>query len=168
MATQKQKFELFQRLAALGFTFEEAQKLRKIEMTLSRWSTAECNGEIQRDAKRDASGAPIEGTDGEGLPRRYWQSCSGEMRHGSIIADREKGALQRLAEIVKARNSREVIHDAFTIGTGMPIPNPENANFLFAYHQGDPRGCSLYLVTRAQLGTAEIDSVYYRGIAVCA
>jgi hypothetical protein len=37
------------------------------------------------------------------------------------------------------------------------------------YHQGDPRGCTLYLVLKADVKPGEhIDQVYTRGIAVCA
>lgn len=49
MNTTKAKFELISRLRELGFSYEEAAELRRIEMTLSRWSEAECNGEIERD-----------------------------------------------------------------------------------------------------------------------
>jgi hypothetical protein len=52
MATQKQKFELYSRLGELGFSYDEAVQLRRIEMTLSRWSEAECNGEIERNEEK--------------------------------------------------------------------------------------------------------------------
>jgi hypothetical protein len=42
MSTQKQKFELFARLQAMGFTYEESAQLRRIEMTLQRWAEREC------------------------------------------------------------------------------------------------------------------------------
>ena len=44
---------------------------------------------------------------------------------------------------------------------------PNNAAFILPYHQTDPRGCALYLLTRAQLGADNIESVYTRGLAVC-
>ncbi len=50
MSTQKAKFQLFARLAELGFTYEESAQLRRIEMMLQRW--AECgndSGHIERD-----------------------------------------------------------------------------------------------------------------------
>jgi len=60
------------------------------------------------------------------------------------IPDREKGALKRLAEIMS-------LHPEF-------IP----------YHQGDCRGCNLYLVPKDAIKSGEnIGSVYTRGIAVC-
>lgn len=61
------------------------------------------------------------------------------------IADRERGALRRLAAIMAPRKRRFV-----------------------AYHQGDPRGCALYIVPRKEIpaGTS-LESVYNRGLAIC-
>ena len=142
MSTQKQKFELFQRLQALGFTYEESQQLRRIEMTLHRWAEAECNGDIQRDEKTQKPHRPY----GLGF--------------GDPIADREAGALNRLKTIVDARNARHSSDD------------------VLPYHQGDPRGCALYLVKRSQLprethhdhklAGASLNQYYNRGLAVSA
>lgn len=71
------------------------------------------------------------------------------------VADREAGALKRLAKIVHARNHREVAC-------------PTDPEQVIAYHQPDCRGCNLYLLTREQIGCDTIDSVYTRGLAVCA
>ena len=64
-------------------------------------------------------------------------------------ADKEAGALKRLKKIIDIRNAREkdeVVH----------------------YYQGDPRGCSLYILRKADIRKDErIDSIYTRGIAVC-
>ncbi len=81
-------------LTALGFTFAEAQRLRRIEMTLSRWSTEECNGTIQRD-----------GEDGDGKPYRTYGGYVGGLnqepgRH--FIPDREAGARKQLDAIMAA------------------------------------------------------------------
>jgi hypothetical protein len=59
------------------------------------------------------------------------------------IADRERGALKRLKAIMANHPS------------------------LIAYHQGDPRGCALYIVPTAELRGSPIDQVYNRGVAVC-
>ena len=64
--------------------------------------------------------------------------------------------------IVEARNSRGDRHDI-----AMTPYGPNNAAFILPYHQTDPRGCALYLLTRAQLGADNIESVYTRGLAVC-
>ncbi len=156
MSTQKAKFELFARLQALGFTYDEAASLRRIEMTLHRWAEAECNGEIQREEKFDARGWDT----GEGKPFRvYGQSHQNRYP----IADREAGALKRGKAIVQARNDR-VCH------------GHRHENFVHLYQQGDPRGCALYLVTNRELrkhcdrpseGNLPIDQCYSRGLAVC-
>jgi len=76
-------------LRSLGFTNEEADKLRRISMTLRRWFELECGtngGCIERD------------DDG----RTYWKSEHSGWR--TRTADRETGALKRLQNIMKARN----------------------------------------------------------------
>lgn len=148
MSTQKQKFELISRLRDMGFTFEEAVALRRIEMTLIRWAEAECNGEIERD----------EGTD---KPRRNsaaWINGHARERVAWPIADREAGALRRLKAIVDACNEREAakVH-------GQPY------DAIRFYHQGDPRGCALYLVRVSAIPDGgELGQYYTRGLAVCA
>jgi hypothetical protein len=81
-----------------------------------------------------------DGDSGDGVP--YWRSADG--RHGHRIPDREAGALRRLARVME-------LH-----------PN------LVAYHQGDPRGCALYILSKHDIpeGTS-IDSIYSRGVAIC-
>ena len=183
MSTQKRKFELFTRLQALGFTYDEAAQLRRIEMTLQRWAERECGDgsswAIERDdehaltctqcghvewsseplsgncpkcgdcapIRHIATGKPFNVYHGEGKPRRY------------PIADREAGALRRLAAIVKARNLRESPSEFMQVNA---------QDWILPYHQGDCRGCMVYLVTRSQLGDSPIAQVYNRGVAVCA
>ena len=149
MSTQKRKFELFSRLQKLGFTYDESAQLRRIEMTLSRWSEAECNGEIERN---EETGKP------ERVSRCYLSGYSSK-RVAWPCADREAGALRRLKAIVDGRNARHSSDD------------------VLPYHQGDPRGCSLYLVKRSDLlpqaqthaeAVKILDQYYTRGLAVCA
>jgi hypothetical protein len=67
------------------------------------------------------------------------------------IADREAGALKRLAAIVTARNGRS-----------------RRGDRVFPYHQGDCRGASLYIVRSCDLREGEkLEQVYTRGLAVC-
>ncbi len=197
MSTQKRKFELFSRLQNLGFTYDESCALRRIEMTLSRWSERECGdgsdwaieraeprklaichdpkftdglrvvaldyhgrfvetvkhlpAHLKQDTNPDVfpaeaiailarlqqreneiEGKPFNVYHGEGKPRRY------------PIADREAGALRRLQAIVNARNDRDP-RGSITSKTGT----------ILWYHQGDPRGCSLYLVPVAELEKGE-------------
>jgi hypothetical protein len=119
-------------LAMAGIAQEDAIALRRISMALHNWHELECgaaHGAIER-----------EGPNGEGKPR--WRYLDG--RAGGYIADREAGALKRLAKIM-AR-----------------YPG-------FAYYvQGDPRGCALYILRPGDVPEgATIASCYNRGIAVC-
>lgn len=142
MSTQKRKFELFTRLQSLGFTYDEAAALRRIEMTLHRWAEAECNGDIERN---ETTGKPI---------RRIRSSrylAPNDPRACYAIADRETGALRRCAAIIAARNGR----------------NPTLGALSF-YHQGDPRGCALYILRTGDVPAGEdVRNYYSRGVAVC-
>lgn len=168
MSTQKRKFELFARLQALGFTYEEAVSLRRIEMTLQRWGERECG---------DGSDWAIERDETTGKPyMTYHGQTFGNRIKRYAIADREAGAIKRLKYIVAARNARAYVD-------GMCV-NP-----VAAYHQGDCRGCMVYLVTLDAFPESEkqewrnanpgaqwiafpfhktIDQYYTRGVAVCA
>jgi hypothetical protein len=75
--------------------------------------------------------------------------------HRSPIADREAGALRRIDKIVGARNLRYV---------GI---NGCKDDFVRSYHQGDCRGCALYLLREADLKGRAIDGCYTIGVAVC-
>jgi hypothetical protein len=134
MSTQKAKFELYRRLQELGFGYEEATSLRRIEMALKRWAERECgdgsNWAVERDEK---TGKPFNVYHGPGAARSY------------PIVDREAGALRRLKKIVWARNDREAAH-----ATGREV---------LAYHQGDPRGCMLYLVRSGDLPEVSDESM---------
>jgi hypothetical protein len=136
---------LISSLEDLGFTFAEIHQLRRIEMTLTRWSEHECNGEIERNETT-------------GKPERVsaaWIAGVSPKRFAYPIADREAGALKRLAAIVKARNDREVVNDG--------------SRDVLAYHQTDPRGVSLYLVRKSDVPEGKpLDQFYTRGIAVAA
>lgn len=136
---QKAKFELFQRLQALGFSYDEAQKLRRIEMTLQRWAEQECgdsNDYCSTSTERDPeTEKPFRIIMPHNLPP------SKATRYA--IADREAGALRRLAGIMRG--------------------HPE----LVSYHQSDPRGCMLYILRKSDLADgADINANYTRGLAV--
>lgn len=154
MSTQKRKFELFARLQALGFTYEEAVSLRRIEMTLQRWGERECGDEHGRCIERDEE---------TGKPYMTYDKGRGGERGRYPIADRETGALRRLNNVIRVRNLRE-------------SSNQGANDYVFSYHQPDCRGCNLYLCTREQLTEKygpdagkllPIDSHYTRGLAVC-
>lgn len=134
MPTQKQKFELYQRLQNLGFTYDETQTLRRAEMTLRRWAEAECGD------SNDYCSTSIERDEATGKPFRvvmyHDRKPSEAKRHP--IADREAGALRRIGRVVGERNLRV------------------RGSRLIPYHQSDPRGCALYLVPAGILEGDEI------------
>ncbi len=149
MSTQKQKFALFQCLQNLGFTYDEAVSLRRIEMTLQRWAEQECGD------SNDYCSTGIERDETTGKPFRVVSYHNENKSRRYPIADREAGALKRLARIVDARNARVCENMG------------GNAADVISYHQTDCRGCMVYLVKRSDLGGAPIDQVYTRGLAVC-
>ena len=129
-------------LLTLGFTESDVASLRRINSTLRRWYELECgdgNGMIERD---DATGKPY----WINYTRRYLGANDARMR--SPVADREAGALRRLARIVSARNER----------TGSPVAT---------YIQSDPRGAALYILRPGDIPEGDsVESCYTRGICV--
>lgn len=140
MSKQKAKFELFSRLQAMGFTYEEAAKLRRVEMTLQRWAEMECG-----DSNEYASTA-IERDPETEKPFRVFMPHHLKPSEATRypIADREAGALRWLKGLFKG--------------------HPD----LWFYHQSDPRGCALYIGRKSDIAGCELDQVYTRGLAVCA
>ena len=120
-------------ISALGFTADEVASLRRISSTLQRWYELECgtdSGVIERD---DATGKP------------FWVPYSGRR---SPVADREAGALRRLARIISARNER----------TGSPVET---------YIQSDPRGAALYILRPGDVPEGlSAEACYTRGVCV--
>ncbi len=133
----KERMLVLKRLGELGIGYDDAQALRRISMTLRRWSELECgNGHwvIERD---EETGKP------------YYYRCNHsyvdphDLRARYRVADREKGALKRLQAIMSK--------------------HPD----LLAYHQTDPRGCAVYVLRKDDVPVgSSVDSVYNRGIAV--
>lgn len=100
---------------------------------------------LQRWGERecgDGSNWCVERDETTGKPYNVYHGEGRPLRYP--IPDREKGALKRLAKIME-------LHPEFT-----------------AYHQGDCRGCNLYLVRKDAIKPGEdIGSIYNRGIEVC-
>ena len=124
-------------LRGLGFTQDEAEKLRRISMTLYRWHERECGtdgGCIERD---------------EATGKAFWLNAM--TGHRYPIQDRETGARKRLAEIMMQRGLR--------VGGG----NVE----LTAYVQTDPRGAALYILRPGDVPEGKEPECYYlRGLCV--
>lgn len=83
-------------LISLGFTADEAAKLRRISMTLQRWHELECGtdtGSVERD---------------EQTGKAYWRNANtGKL---SPFPDRETGALKRLKNIMLDLRDRQGKH----------------------------------------------------------
>lgn len=133
MSARQATLALMQQLGSRGISlsFDEVNTLRRAELTLQRWAELECGD------GNDYASWSIERDEETGLPYMCRYPHDGEMRRHRI-ADREAGALRRIAAICKA-------------------------NGLHFYHQTDPRGCALY-VSNEPLP----DHNYTHGVACCA
>ena len=143
-------------LQALGFTYDEAESLRRISMTLHRWHALECgDGNAYADwcIERAENGEPfmvrhVYAHDGKG----------GATKYRTRIPDRERGAHKRLAAIMKERNER--------LDPGMSIAERVD-HLLFGYVQTDPRGAALYILRPGDVPEGQSADAYYtRGICV--
>jgi hypothetical protein len=115
-------------ILSLGFTADEAAALRRISNTLHRWHELECG----------IDGGCIERNETTGKP--YWLTDSGRRW---TVADRESGALRRLADIMA------------------------NHAPLTTYIQTDPRGAALYILRPGDVPAgAKTDECYSRGVCV--
>jgi hypothetical protein len=84
----KQTFRMIENLKRLSISETDAYALRRIAMTLHRWSERECNGEVERDE-----------TTGKTCAVFGMYSMSGRITR-SKCPDLETGALKRLASIM--------------------------------------------------------------------
>lgn len=116
----------------------EANILRRAERTLHRWAELECG-----DGNDYASWSIERGEvgDGDGLPymvrhQYHHNGTGGATTTRTRIADREAGALRRVAALCKDKG-------------------------WHYWHQTDPRGCALY-ISREPL----TDATYTNGVAV--
>lgn len=102
------------------------------------WALRRIEMTLHRWAEHECNGnIQREGDNGDGKPR--WHSGYGNGK-GYPIPDREKGALKRLGKIMAQYPA------------------------LVAFHQGDPRGCALYILRREQIKPGEdISAIYSRG-----
>lgn len=134
---RENRHRTYNALQALGFTFDECEKLRRISMTLHRWHELECGNSnnwaswaIERDEETDIPYL---------VTHHYNQNKPTRRR----VADRETGAKKRLAAILESKPG------------------------ISAYIQGDPRGAALYILRPGDIPEgAEPMSHYHRGICV--
>ena len=144
-------------LMSLGFTQDEADKLRRISMTLQRWHELECGtgeGQVTRSVER-------ENEDGTGRPflRVQYPTANGYHDKRYPVADRETGAKRRLAAILGQRNGRPGIKG------GRLNAKPDAG--LTAYIQTDPRAAALYIIRPGDVPAGgDVGAYYSRGICV--
>ena len=138
---RERTYRFYRSLERLGIDIETADKLRRIEMTLSRWAELECGDgnewgswAIERDEETEKPYM---------IHHHYRHGQGKDSMTRTPVADREKGALKRLAAIMA------------------------NYPHLAYYHQTDPRGCALWLIPKEQLNGSDINANYTRGVAVC-
>ena len=101
------------RLTRIGIADDDAFALRRIAMTLRRWSELECgsdNGAIERD---EVTGRPY------WAPQLHWTG-----RARQPIPDRETGALKRLAHIMARYPSLKAYHQGDPRGAALYILRP--------------------------------------------
>lgn len=125
---QLRQHQLFTSLEQLGIRWADIEALRRISMQLHRWHELECgvdNGGVERD---ETTGKVT-----------WYNSYTGKR---TPYADRETGALKRLATIMAKHPT------------------------LRSYVQGDPRGVALYILRPDDAPAGQEDSHYSRGIAV--
>ena len=80
-------FRMLGALERLGISSQDALALRRISMTLHRWSERECNGEVERDEETGKTYYTYN-INGPGPVKR------------APTADKERGAQRRLAAIM--------------------------------------------------------------------
>lgn len=136
MSARSETYQLMSDLGARGLSmsFEDVNTLRRAQLTLHRWDELECG-----DSNEYASWA-IERDETTGAPYmvRYIHDRNAPITpRRQRIPDREAGALRRVAAICAKYGAHY-------------------------YHQGDPRGCALYV------GPEPLpDNNYTRGVAIC-
>lgn len=155
-------------LRALGFTNEEAESLRRISMTLQRWYERECG-----DSNAYGSWAIERDDNGDGPPylvHHHYQHGKGPDYTTRIrIADRERGAVRRLATIIAARNTRQADDRDGICGCGARVGHIEQCErgAVSYYLQTDPRGAALYIIRPGDVPDGkDVSSYYDRGICV--
>lgn len=120
-------------LEALGMSWSEINILRRAERTLHRWAELECG-----DGNQYGSWC-ISRDEETGRPymehHHYLHGRGQDYTTRTPIADREAGALRRVKAICERHG-------------------------LSYHHQGDPRGCALYILRPG-------DQAGVGGIAIC-
>ena len=132
----KERVEVIRRLREAGISWEHANTVRRISMTLQRWGELECG-----DGNDYASWA-IERDEQTGKPYMVRYPHNGKS-YRTPVADREKGALKRLQAIMSHYPNYVAYHQTDPRGCAVYVVRKDDI----------PEGVKL-------------DSCYSRGIAV--
>lgn len=97
MSARAETYEVLRRLNSRGIaaSFEQAEVLRRAQLTLHRWAELECGD------GNDYASWSIERDEATGIPYRCTYPHRGEARR-ERIPDREAGALRRVAAVCRA------------------------------------------------------------------
>ena len=129
----KQRVEVIRRLQGAGISWEHANILRRISMTLQRWGELECG-----DGNDWASWA-IERDEQTGKPYMVRYPHDGKPRR-TPVADREKGALKRLQAIMSHYPNYVAYHQTDPRGCAVYVVRkddiPEGATLDSCYNRG--------------------------------
>lgn len=136
----KQTHEMLSRLERCGISTDDAMALRRISMTLHRWHELECGTE---NAAGSSVSVERDEDTGKCYQRIQYATRAGYVDRRYAVADKETGALRRLAAIMARYPA------------------------LRSYVQGDPRGAALYILRPDDVPVGGSDDAYYsRGVAV--
>lgn len=113
-ATHALQAAIFRR-TQVSLSFDDANTLRRAELTLQRWAEGECG-----DGNDYASWA-IERDEKTGIPYRVTYPHKGDVRRYRI-ADREAGALRRVREVCE-RNGLSWFHQTDPRGCALYVSN---------------------------------------------
>lgn len=131
------QLRFYSRLETLGINRHGANRLLKAERALQRWAEAECGN------SNEWASWHIERDETTGKPFSVTIPHRGDSKaRRHPIRDMERAALRWAAEVCE------------------PLG-------LVWYHQGDPRGCALYVGKREMLGGLSAEQAHNRLVAVC-
>jgi hypothetical protein len=144
----KRTVQLVSRLQELGFSFDEAMQLRRIEMTLQRWGELECGD------GNDHSSWSIERDEVTDKPYLVTYPHTGKS-YRRLVPGREKGALKRLATIMARHPSYVAYHQPDCRGCGLYLVKIDK-DVDYVIHHGKKVVLQDWLARN-----------YTRGLAVC-
>ena len=136
---KQQTARFFALMAENGFTYDETTALLKAERALRKWGELECG-------TGDGNRSVHVFRDESGKPFYHVEYRVGNEWKESVQPkrDTEKAALSKVESIMADKPG------------------------FRAYHQTDPRGCSLYIIRPGDIEPGEnIRALYNRGIALC-